>query len=142
MAETFFSAVIPSSVDEIQEPLLQAVAALTERHWVPRGREFYARLCLEEAIVNAIIHGNASDRSRSVRLEMTEDRDVCIIKVFDEGEGFSVDEVPLPHADAVSGRGICIIRHCMEDVQYDKEEKCLVMRIKRKIEDHGVQDHE
>ncbi|MBN2311733.1 MAG: ATP-binding protein [Candidatus Hydrogenedentes bacterium] len=129
--QAFFQREFASALDEVGGTLQDALAALRERDWIDAGQEFYARLCLEEALVNAVTHGNDSDPSRSVRIEMAEDGDVCVIRVFDEGEGFSPADVRPPDTEQMDGRGICLIRYCMEQVEYDASEHCLIMKMRR-----------
>ncbi len=132
MGANAFSVAFPSTVEEMAGPLLQAVDWLLKRNWITEKHVFYARLCLEEALVNAIVHGNASDRNRTVRLEITEEEGFCVIKVFDEGEGFQIDQIPSPTCEAENGRGICLIKHCMDDVHYDLQQKCFIMRMRKR----------
>lgn len=131
MTNAFFVEQFGSTMDAVGGVLRSALRALTERGWVAPDQKFYAQLCLEEALVNAVDHGNHCDPAKSVRLEMAEDRDVCVIRVFDEGAGFSPDEVRLPQLEQTNGRGICLIRHCMEKVTYNNECRCLEMHLRR-----------
>lgn len=138
----FYSIEFPSSIEAMRAPLNGAIAALTARGWVDKDHPFYARLCLEEAVVNAITHGNQCDERRLVRVEMIEENDFCTILVYDQGPGFVLEQVPFPNGAAQRGRGICLIRHCMDEVIYDTERHCLVMKIRRKTHNKGVRDHE
>ena len=83
-----------------------------------------------------------STPSRLVRVEMIEENDFCTILVYDQGPGFVLEQVPFPNGAAQRGRGICLIRHCMDEVIYDTERHCLVMKIRRKTHNKGVRDHE
>jgi len=128
----FFSEEFPSSLEAIGEVLPRAVAALRDGDWVESDQEFYARLCLEEALVNAMTHGNKGDCGLDVRLTMTEDGGYCLIRVYDSGCGFCPDGIKTPEPEQPDGRGICLIRHCMDDVTYSAAEHCLEMRMRRK----------
>lgn len=132
MAKPFFAEQFSSTMDAVGRVLQAALGALIERGWVEPRQRFYAQLCLEEALVNAVDHGNKCDPKKSVRIEMSEDADVCIIRVYDEGGGFSPDDIHLPRMEQTNGRGICLIRCCMENVAYNNECKCLEMRMHRK----------
>ncbi len=132
MGTRFFEIEIPSTLDHLGEAQQCALAALLENDWIESDQTFYAQLCLEEALVNAITHGNKSDKQRKVRLEMEADGDLCSIRVFDEGTGFSAENVDLPETDKLNGRGVCLIRYCMEDVTYNQEGKYLEMTMRRK----------
>lgn len=131
VSKPFFESEFPSTVEAMGPTLDRALKALAARGWVDASQEFYAHLCLEEALVNAITHGNQGEADRKVLLRMAEDGDRCVIQVFDEGRGFRVDEVRLAETDQHGGRGICLIKFCMEEVYYDREENCLVMKMRR-----------
>jgi serine/threonine-protein kinase RsbW len=132
MGKRFFEIEIPSSLEHLGEAQQCALAALLEHDWIDADQTFYAQLCLEEALVNAITHGNKSDKRRKVRLEMDAHGERCRIRVFDEGSGFTAEEINLPATDKLNGRGVCLIRYCMEDVTYNQEGKFLEMTMRRK----------
>ncbi len=128
----FFTEEFPSSLEAMGDALQRALASLEAGGWIDENQTFYARLCLEEALVNAIMHGNQADEARKVRLEMCQDGDRCHIRVSDEGVGFSVDNVHLPGCDEEGGRGICLIQYCMDEIRFDREKNCLEMTFHRK----------
>jgi anti-sigma regulatory factor (Ser/Thr protein kinase) len=128
----FFAEEFPSRFEAMTRALDRAVAALRDRGWLSLKDEPCARLCLEEALVNAIRHGNKCDEQSNVRLELAEAADTCTIRVYDEGEGFMPDKVELPGGDQLGGRGICLMRHYMDNVHYDREAHCLAMSLRRK----------
>jgi serine/threonine-protein kinase RsbW len=84
---------------------------------------FSIRLALEEALVNAIKHGNQLDRSKKVRLSYRVLDDRFEIQIQDEGPGFDPTEVPDPTAienlERPCGRGLMLMRHYMTEVNYN-----------------------
>lgn len=132
MSRPFFREEFPSTFEAMTEALDHAVDALLSGGWIQDAHVPCTRLCLEEALVNAVRHGNNSDANRSVILNMSGREDCCVIRVSDEGGGFSVDEVGLPECDQLGGRGICLIRHFMDDVKFDERAHCLEMSFRRK----------
>lgn len=132
MAKPFFVETFGSTMDAVGRVLQGALRALIEHGWVDPQQKFYAQLCLEEALVNAVDHGNKCDPAKTVRIELSEDEDTCAIRVYDEGGGFSPDDIHLPQLEQTNGRGICLIRYCMDKVSYDNKNKCLEMRMRRK----------
>lgn len=128
----FFSEEFPSTFEAMTATLDRAVASLLEGDWIALPSVPCIRLCLEEALVNAVRHGNQGDANRRVRLVMEDRDDVCMIQVCDEGGGFQVDDVALPESDQMGGRGICLIRHYMEHVSFDTASHCLEMSFRRK----------
>lgn len=78
---------------------------------------FAIKLSLEEALTNAIKHGNANDPSKSITIWHCIRTDCIVLGVADEGRGFSPDEVPDPTADEnlerPCGRGLFLIKRYM-----------------------------
>ena len=83
---------------------------------------FAVHLSLEEALINAIKHGNHFDPARKVRVSADVGAEQTTITVCDEGAGFDPSVVPDPTADEnlekPSGRGIMLIRAYMDEVEY------------------------
>lgn len=83
---------------------------------------FSIRLALEEALVNAIKHGNQMDPTKRVSGHYTVTSERFDILIRDEGPGFDVGDVPDPTApenlERPCGRGVHLIRHFMSSVDY------------------------
>lgn len=101
------------------------------------GESFFAlRISLEEAIVNAIKHGNQLDPKKKVHIEarVTDERVEVVIE--DEGAGFDRSSVPDPTDEAnlhkCSGRGILLIEAYMNEVKWERGGRRLKMVRQRK----------
>ena len=85
---------------------------------------FAIRISLEEAIVNAIRHGNRLDASKRVKVESSTAPGYVEVMVEDEGAGFDRKGVPDPTATEnlcrPSGRGILLIESYMTSVNWEK----------------------
>lgn len=85
---------------------------------------FAIHLALEEAIVNALKHGNKFDSSKKVDVSYHITESKCDISVTDEGCGFDPDSLPDPRAEEnlykPSGRGVLLIRSYMDVVEFNK----------------------
>jgi serine/threonine-protein kinase RsbW len=127
----------PSSFDAMTGPLDRSMDVLRKGNWFPGHCASSIRLCVEEALVNAVRHGNQENDERKIRLTITEQGEVCMIKVYDEGAGFSPESVLLASPDQFGGRGVCIIRHFMEKVVYNEPEHCLEMTFSRMSDSKG-----
>ena len=105
---------------EVQTRILEEV----ERHGFNPNSIFATRLALEEALVNAIKHGNKLDPAKKVRVEAKVTRDRVEIEIEDEGPGFSRCAVPDPTAEEnlckCSGRGILLIEAYMNSVTWSR----------------------
>jgi serine/threonine-protein kinase RsbW len=84
---------------------------------------FGIRLAVEEALINAIKHGNMLDRAKNVRVEYRLLADRFEIHISDEGAGFDPSEIPDPtdceNLDRPCGRGLMLMRHYMTEVRYN-----------------------
>lgn len=114
---------IPSDFEaarDVQQRVMEEVVC----HNYDPDSVFAIRLALEEAIANAIKHGNGSDRNKKVHVEarVTPGRTELLIQ--DEGPGFSRDRVPDCTAKAnlsrPSGRGILLIESYMTSARWDR----------------------
>jgi serine/threonine-protein kinase RsbW len=83
---------------------------------------FGIRLALEEALVNAIKHGNQMDHTKRVRVAYGVAPDRFDVQITDEGPGFDPVDVPDPTApeniERPCGRGLLLMRHYMTEVAY------------------------
>ena len=88
------------------------------------GARFAIKLALEEAINNAIKHGNKGDPRKTVDVTYQIDAERAVITIADQGKGFDRDAVPDPTADEnlekPFGRGIMLMRAYMDEVRYSK----------------------
>jgi serine/threonine-protein kinase RsbW len=85
----------------------------------------------EEALRNAMIHGNKSDPGKKVMVETAINEKKVIIYVEDEGEGFNPESLPDPTHDEnllkEGGRGVYLINHLMDEVRYENGGKKVIM---------------
>ncbi len=85
---------------------------------------FGVRLALEEALVNAIKHGNRMDLNKQVQIDCRIDEGGVRIVIEDEGKGFHVEDVPDPTEDdnleKPGGRGIMLMRSFMSSIEYNE----------------------
>lgn len=94
-------------------------------------------LALEEAIVNAIRHGNGSDPEKQVCVACCLAVDRLWLEVIDEGPGFNPQAVPDPrdpeNLDIPSGRGLLLMRHFMSRVEYHDRGNRVTMEKQRGV---------
>lgn len=110
---------IPSDTSRTEFVQQQVEQALRDRCF---GEDdlFAVRLALEEALVNAIKHGNQLDRAKKVAVAYRVDNEAVEIHVRDEGRGFNPDDLPDPlvpeNLERCCGRGLLLMRHYMTAV--------------------------
>lgn len=84
---------------------------------------FALRLSLEEALANAIRHGNQCESGKSIRIDYQVTSKSVEINIADEGDGFTPADVPDPTTEdkleIPSGRGILLMRAYMDVVEYN-----------------------
>jgi serine/threonine-protein kinase RsbW len=92
---------------------------------------FSIKLALEEALVNAVKHGNQMDRAKKVRIAYQLYTDRFEILIGDDGPGFDPQDVPDPTAfenlERPCGRGLMLMRHYMTAVTYNERGNCVTM---------------
>lgn len=110
-----------SDVASVQEKLL---AQVRERGY-DESAQFAIRLAVEEALVNAVRHGEPARRDEPVRVlyEVTEES--VKVRIIDPGPGFDPKKVPDPTSDdrldLPTGRGILLMRAFMTHVVFNEK---------------------
>jgi serine/threonine-protein kinase RsbW len=79
-------------------------------------------MAVREAAVNAVLHGNAYDPTKTVTASFEASKSEIVIRIADQGKGLDPDTLPDPLAPENllrgSGRGIFLIRSFMDEVQF------------------------
>ena len=118
---TFHVCVIKSDQRETEIPK-RAVGKELRRFRFGKSATFSIKLALEEALTNAVKHGNRNDPSKSITVRYAVNKEKAVIIVGDEGNGFPSSKVPDPttpeRLPLPRGRGIMLIRAYMDEVRY------------------------
>jgi serine/threonine-protein kinase RsbW len=124
------SVVIPSDPAEARR-VQDDIEADLKRHAFEDREIFSIRLALEEALVNAIKHGNQFDRNKRVHINYRVSHERFDIRITDEGPGFDPTDVPDPMADEnlerPCGRGLLLMKHYMTEVVFHPPGNLLFM---------------
>lgn len=96
---------------------------------------YHLNLVLTEATTNAIKHGNYDDPKDTVRIAIHIHDNQLIIKVYDHGQGFDLEKVPLPDFDHPKecGMGLFFIRSLMDTVTYSRQGDSNVLKIVKNL---------
>ncbi len=101
----------------------QRVVTELRRQNYPDKCLFAVRLALEEALSNAIKHGNRLDPDKTVTVQFSVGPEKVQLIITDQGQGFDPAAVPDPttdeHLEDPSGRGITLMRAYMDEVVYN-----------------------
>ncbi|RYD78390.1 MAG: ATP-binding protein [Sphingobacteriales bacterium] len=105
---------LPSKYDSITllENLIEEIA---DKYKI--GEDVFANMmtCLNEAVMNAILHGNKLDEKKKVIINAEADNKRITWTITDEGEGFDYTHLADPtspeNLENLTGRGVFIIKH-------------------------------
>lgn len=124
--------VLPSDSPEtarIQDTLTETL----RRHGFSEKETFAIKLAVEEALVNAMKHGNQLDGKKCVRVAFLIENETFFVRIQDEGKGFDPNEVPDPtdeeNLERPCGRGLLLMRHYMNAVHFlDQGTTCVMWK--------------
>jgi serine/threonine-protein kinase RsbW len=129
---------ISSDTEEARVLLNDLLARIETNGW-PEEDKFGIHLSVEEALMNAIKHGNQRDPEKFVHVEFYLSDNLLRVSVLDEGEGFNPNDVPDPTLDEnlelPSGRGLMLMRTFMSFVEYNEKGNGVRMEKKRSVPD-------
>jgi serine/threonine-protein kinase RsbW len=108
----------------------ELVSPVIEKYAIPEVNYHYIWVALNEAVSNAIKHGNKFDTSKKVRfsIEIKDERYLCFT-IQDEGAGFDPSKVTDPsipfNIAEPNGRGVFLIKKLSDFVNYSKNGTCV-----------------
>lgn len=126
---------MPSEIKNIR-PVSSRIIHFVEKRKkdISRDTLFDIKLCLEEAIRNAVIHGNKLKKEYTVDISYDIEGNSLKVTVEDKGNGFKVEDLPDPtHKDnlyAEGGRGVYIIHRLMDNLTYNEKGNRVTMEKK------------
>ena len=116
--------VIPSKLDAAQEAenkLLEEVA----KHAYSEESIFAIKLAVEEALNNAVKHGNGFDSNKTISLTFRVGPGEAVVTITDQGNGFDPETLADPTAEEnlhkPTGRGIMLMRAYMDEVRFNEK---------------------
>jgi serine/threonine-protein kinase RsbW len=88
-------------------------------------------ISVTECISNAIVHGNQSESSKLVHLELQMEPGLLRFSIEDEGNVFDFNQLPDPtdpeNIEKVGGRGIFLMKHLSDEVKFEEGGKKTVL---------------
>lgn len=95
------------------------------------NKAFDIKLCVEEAMINAIKHGNSFNKNLPVKVIYDISSDKILIQIEDAGKGFDYGKIADPTAEdnllKGSGRGVLLIRKLMDEVKFNNAGNIITM---------------
>jgi serine/threonine-protein kinase RsbW len=120
MAGNRFSYNFDSTLETVDKAE-QAASRIASETGFDEDQVMQIAMAVREAAVNAVLHGNAYDPEKKVRLEFERTNRDLVITIRDQGKGLDPASIPDPLAPEnllkTSGRGIFLIRSFMDDVE-------------------------
>lgn len=113
--------VIPNDPVAGRQLLDELLRQLEAQNWT-RREIFGVHLAVDEALVNAILHGNGLDQAKHVRFCCWLSPHKVRVEITDEGPGFDPDRLADPtdaaHLGCPGGRGVLLMRAFMSHVEF------------------------
>lgn len=125
MADQVYQLTLQSTYEEA-ETIPEFVEGLQKKTGLCEDSSGKLMLLLSEAVTNAIVHGNDSDSSKKVQIEIKIKPDSVITTVEDEGEGYDPGQAsnnPLNEENLLKegGRGLFLIEEISDEMEYFRE---------------------
>ncbi len=109
-----FTLQLPSKTESIAQ-LEQLIEEIADKYHVAEDTFANMMTCLNEAAINAIIHGNKLDETKKVIINAEVEPKRIVWTVTDEGPGFDYTNLADPtspeNLENLTGRGVFIIKH-------------------------------
>lgn len=125
---------IPSDAAVGKQLIDELLVQLEQNDW-SENDIFAMHLAVEEALVNAIKHGNQNDVSKKVNVVYKLSPTQLHIQITDEGAGFDPNDVPDPtdeeNLEIPSGRGLMLMHSFMTSVKFNAKGNQVVMEKQR-----------
>ncbi|OGX16782.1 MAG: hypothetical protein A3K83_04665 [Omnitrophica WOR_2 bacterium RBG_13_44_8b] len=92
---------------------------------------FNIKLALQEAVINAIEHGNKLQGDLMVQVDIEADTKQLTIQVTDQGSGFDYKSIPNPtdpqNIEKLRGRGLFLMHHAMDKIDFSNNGRTITM---------------
>lgn len=125
---------IPSDLALVSPLVVRVLHRIHSEGWIDDDRVNKVKLCLDEAITNAVKHGNKLDFDKTVRVTLFKDDHSWGVVIRDEGVGFRLEDVAAASADPEenlwreNGRGLPLMSLYMDECAYYDGGSTLIMR--------------
>jgi serine/threonine-protein kinase RsbW len=128
-----FTLQLPSKTESIArlELLIEEIA---DKYHVAEDTFANMMTCLNEAVINAIIHGNKHDETKKVIINAEVELKRIIWTITDEGAGFDYANLADPTApenlENLTGRGVFIIKHLADQCIFNTSGNTIELHFK------------
>jgi serine/threonine-protein kinase RsbW len=128
-----FTLQLPSKTESIAQ-LEQLIEEIADKYHVAEDTFANMMTCLNEAAINAIIHGNKLDETKKVIINAEVEPKRIVWTVTDEGPGFDYSNLADPTApenlENLTGRGVFIIKHLADQCIFNASGNTIELHFK------------
>ena len=115
---------VPSQPDVCAQIIEVLLKQLHSANWSNKDI-FGIHMAMEEAIMNAVRHGNQCAPDKQVHVEITISGDQFYAKITDQGDGFDPAAVPDPtlyeNLNKTCGRGVTLMKNFVDEVIFNEK---------------------
>jgi serine/threonine-protein kinase RsbW len=90
-------------------------------------------LCVNEAVINSISHGNRFDQNKIIVVQSFFCKEYLYFRIIDEGDGFDFNDLPDPTSEEnifkETGRGIFIIKNISDEISFQDKGNVIEFKI-------------
>jgi len=138
MAETAndwnYDQLVPSEPDVCGKVIGILLDQLEKSDWNNKDT-FGIHMAMEEAVMNAIRHGNQCSPDKDVHVLIKISTDQFYAKITDQGDGFDPNDLPDPTQDEnlekTCGRGVMLMKNFVDEVIYNKKGNSVELKKKK-----------
>lgn len=128
-----FTLQLPSKTESIVQ-LELLIEEIADKYHVAEDTFANMMTCLNEAVINAIIHGNKLDETKKVIINAEVNQKRIIWTITDEGTGFDYANLADPTApenlENLTGRGVFIIKHLADQCIFNTSGNTIELHFK------------
>ncbi len=122
--------IIPSKLEACKS-IVGRIAAESHDKGYNETERFAVHVALDEALSNAIRHGNRGDEAKTITVDCSIGDDAIRLSVSDEGHGFDPRSVADPTVDEnlerPDGRGLFLMKTYMDHVFFNAAGNCVIL---------------
>jgi serine/threonine-protein kinase RsbW len=137
--EVWFQRSWPSRLDRKTEVIDTVADLLRDRGQVVDDDQQWLLLALDEAVTNAMLHGNEGDHTVDVQVTVGRRGPSWTVQIDDQGEGFTPEQIPdCENPDNLlleHGRGVRLMLEWLDELAYYRGGATIVFAR------HGAADH-
>ncbi|MEM6395498.1 MAG: ATP-binding protein [Bacteroidota bacterium] len=118
----------PNNIAQVEK----LVETISTRYHLDQDTRANLLISLTEAVNNAIIHGNNSEPSKKVSIQLKCNAQRLAVRVQDQGQGFDFHQLPDPTSPenicSCGGRGVFLMNELCDEMAYSNGGSTVEMR--------------